>query len=134
MCPAQPTHEGTGRVCSRHFWLCLSRVAGLFKSCRPLVVVKSPSAFEREGSGLAGNDRLRVGRGTARADDAQGTPIQSHISPCILVYEDKLYMYYTTTTTIGVAGATLVLQLLVCMMLLLLGVPRVLAGNHVHAP
>jgi len=37
-------------------------------------------------------DRLRVGwlngRGTARAEDAQGTPTQSHISPSILVYED----------------------------------------------
>jgi len=30
-----------------------------------------------------------VGRGTARAEDAQGTPTQSHISPSILVYEDK---------------------------------------------
>jgi len=36
-------------------------------------------------------DRLRVGfsgRGTARAEDAQGTPAQSHISPSMLVYED----------------------------------------------
>jgi len=30
------------------------------------------------------------GRGTARAEDAQGTPTQSHISPSILVYEDYL--------------------------------------------
>ena len=28
-------------------------------------------------------------RGTARAEDAQGTPTQSHISPSILVYEDS---------------------------------------------
>ena len=28
------------------------------------------------------------GRGTTRAEDAQGTPTQSHISPSILVYED----------------------------------------------
>ena len=39
-------------------------------------------------------DRLRVGwlncgRGTTRAEDAQGTPTQSNISPSILVYEDK---------------------------------------------
>jgi len=44
-------------------------------------------------------DRLRVdwlhgfsfgsGRGTTRAEDAQGTPTQSHISPSILVYEDN---------------------------------------------
>ena len=32
-------------------------------------------------------DRLRV---TARAEDSQGTPTQSHISPSILVYEDEL--------------------------------------------
>jgi len=29
------------------------------------------------------------GRGTTRAEDDQGTPTQSHISPSILVYEDK---------------------------------------------
>ena len=28
-------------------------------------------------------------RGTTRAEDAQGTPTQSHISPSILEYEDK---------------------------------------------
>jgi len=33
-------------------------------------------------------DRRRVGRGAARAEDAQETPTQSHISPSILVYED----------------------------------------------
>jgi len=36
-------------------------------------------------SGLVGS-----GRGTTRAEDAQGTPTQSHISPSILVYEDRL--------------------------------------------
>ena len=29
------------------------------------------------------------GRGTTRAEDAQGTPTQSHVSPSKLVYEDK---------------------------------------------
>ena len=29
------------------------------------------------------------GRGAARAEDAQGTPTQSHISPSKLVYEDN---------------------------------------------
>jgi len=33
-------------------------------------------------------DRLRSGRGTTRAEDAQGTPTQSHISPSLLVYEE----------------------------------------------
>ena len=32
---------------------------------------------------------LDSGRGTARAEDAQGTPTQSHISPSILVYEEN---------------------------------------------
>ena len=32
---------------------------------------------------------LYAGRGTARAEDAQETPTQSHISPSILVYEDS---------------------------------------------
>jgi len=35
-------------------------------------------------SGLVGS-----GRGTTRAEDAQGTPTQSHISPSILVYEEN---------------------------------------------
>ena len=37
------------------------------------------------------DDRPRVGSesGTTRAEDAQGTPTQSHVSPSILVYEEK---------------------------------------------
>ena len=35
------------------------------------------------------DDRLRVWEGTMRAEDAQGTPTQSRISPSILVYEDE---------------------------------------------
>ena len=31
------------------------------------------------------------GKGAARAEDAQGTPTQSHITPSILVYEDKTW-------------------------------------------
>ena len=31
----------------------------------------------------------RIGRGTTRAEDAQGQPTQSHISPSILIYEDN---------------------------------------------
>ena len=39
---------------------------------------------------MSGDYRLRVGsgRGTTRAEDAQGIPTQSHISPSILVYEE----------------------------------------------
>ena len=31
-----------------------------------------------------------TGRGAARAEHAQGTPTQSHVSPSILVYDDYL--------------------------------------------
>ena len=37
-------------------------------------------------SGLVGSI---AGRGAARAEDAQGTPTQSRISPSILVHEEK---------------------------------------------
>ena len=41
-------------------------------------------------------DRLRFGwdseRGTARANDAQGTPTQIHVSPSMLVYEEYVYL------------------------------------------
>jgi len=40
-------------------------------------------------NGFMHGDRLRSGRGAARAEDAQGTPTKSHISPSILVYEEK---------------------------------------------
>ena len=42
-------------------------------------------------SGLVGSTDFSfiTGRGTARAEDAQGTPTQSHILPSILVYEDN---------------------------------------------
>ena len=39
------------------------------------------------GLGFRFGDRLRVG--TTRAEDAQGTPTQSHRSPSILVYGNK---------------------------------------------
>ena len=47
-------------------------------------------------SGTALDNRFRVGwlnlsgRGDTRAEDAQGTPTRSHLSPSILVYEDHL--------------------------------------------
>ena len=39
--------------------------------------------------GLVGS--TDTGRGTTRAEDAPGTSTQSHISPIILVYEDKTH-------------------------------------------
>ena len=44
---------------------------------------------------MAKSDHLSVGlsgRGTTRAEDAQGTPTQSHMSPSILVYEENSYV------------------------------------------
>ena len=41
-------------------------------------------------SGLDGSTEFLSGRGAARAEDAQGTPTQSHISPSLLVYEDTI--------------------------------------------
>jgi len=38
---------------------------------------------------MQGVAERECGRGTPRAEDAQGTPTQSHIPPSILVYEDK---------------------------------------------
>jgi len=38
------------------------------------------------------------GRGAERAEDAQGTPTQSHISPSILVYEDYPWAACCTAT------------------------------------
>jgi len=44
------------------------------------------------------NDRLRVGRGTAKAEDAQGTHTQSHTSPNKLVYENHHASLAVTAT------------------------------------
>ena len=41
-------------------------------------------------SQVSRRDRLRVGGGAARAEDKQGTPAQSHISPSVLVFTEKL--------------------------------------------
>ena len=50
--------------------------------------------FDERGTPVAGSGRLRVpGRGTMRAESAQRTPTQSHISPSILVYEDNLLIW-----------------------------------------
>ena len=40
------------------------------------------------------DDRLRVGRAAARAEDTHGTPTQSHMSPSIVVYEDTRVLVY----------------------------------------
>jgi len=40
-------------------------------------------------SGLVGSTDFHSGRDAMRAEDAQGTPTQSHIPPRILIYENK---------------------------------------------
>jgi len=50
------------------------------------------------------------GRGTTRADDAQGTPTQSHTSPSILVYEDTCTMW--SSDAFPVTHTTLFIQVL----------------------
>ena len=46
-------------------------------------------AYTSTGGVSFRNEILRVGRVTTRAEDAQGTPTQSHISPRLLAYEDS---------------------------------------------
>ena len=53
----------------------------------------APQATQRAATGFVGAKSPKVrdsGRGTTRAEDAQGIPTQSHISPSVLVYEDFL--------------------------------------------
>ena len=50
------------------------------------------------GSTIQGGNGLGMidsGRGTTRAEDAQGTPTQSHISPSIRVYEEESFRMKT---------------------------------------
>ena len=56
--------------------------------CQHISTIKEPTSLQRcrlSGQGA----RMRFsGRGTTGAEDTHGTPIQSHISPSILIYED----------------------------------------------
>ena len=60
----------------------------------PDFVPRKPSfaKFESLGSFLTklAYDSQHFGRGTTRAEDAQGTPTQSHVSASILAYEEDL--------------------------------------------
>ena len=68
-------------------WLVYLQSKRLSKT-RALILLL-PRAERMEGG------RLRVGwltgRGAARAEDAQGTPTQSHLSSSILVYEEHFF-------------------------------------------
>jgi len=54
-----------------------------------MTVIHLPIHSTTVKEALKHNDRLRAGRGTARAEDAQGTPTQSHMLPSMLVYEEE---------------------------------------------
>ena len=49
------------------------------------------------------------GRGAARAEHAQGTPTQSHISPSILVYEEQLGLSFSDARTSRVSSPSVLL-------------------------
>ena len=68
-----------------------SRNVPIWRVARPRNVPISHVARPRKAS-LPHVERPRVtGRGITRAEDAQGTPTQSHISPSILAYEDIFF-------------------------------------------
>jgi len=48
----------------------------------------APAARTPKSDTLGSKHLCLSGRGTTRAEDAQGTPTQSHISPSILEYEE----------------------------------------------
>ena len=54
----------------------------------PFSIICSLRSIFFSDANLVQCDRLRVGRGTASAEDAQGTPPQSDISPSVLIYKD----------------------------------------------
>ena len=51
--------------------------------------------------------------GAARADDEQGTPTQSHISPSTVVYEDKrpYFVRLVDPSSLGSAGVCVALEI-----------------------
>jgi len=75
-----PTHALTHYVCVRRT---CTGTEHSFRMCQ------TPGHDLTEHVFVGKGDGHDSGRGTARAEDAQGTPTQSHISPSILVYEDK---------------------------------------------
>jgi len=58
-----------------------------YMKCHGRSSPSSPPTLARYVGGFC-SPLIDSGRGAARAEDAQGTPTPSHISPSILVYED----------------------------------------------
>jgi len=61
---------------------------GRFEAVKLVVKRAAVLLYNVIDAGLVGS--TDGGRDATRAEDAQGTPAQSHISPSILVYEDKI--------------------------------------------
>ena len=88
----QPTRKGTSPSPTRSMEVARTRLARYDQVSR--------DCFDNMGaisividSGLVGSTDLN-GRGTTRAEDAQGAPTRSHLSPSILEYTDE-QAYYT---------------------------------------
>ena len=86
--------EGEVRTAALHTLL-----PRFYSRCRAISVLvrrsepDSGPGFRVVDSGVAGSKDFSLGWGTARAEDAPGTPTQSHISPRILVYEDEVTLF-----------------------------------------
>jgi len=73
----------------------------LGRGCQKSILSAGQQLSKVKCTSTGAGDRLRVGwlngfsgRGAARAEDAQGTPTQSHTSPSILVYEEKTIRHF----------------------------------------
>ena len=84
-CITQYKAQGPSRICNE------SKEEE--KKCAPEEIsTGNPGAMSVIDSGLVGHSQDLSGRGAARAEDAQGTPTQSGISPSIIVYEYQCNM------------------------------------------
>ena len=77
-----------------HRWLYHSTLGSRVIKKKKIQVVECKNQSDRRRVGWLNGSSFIIstgasGRGAARAEDAQGTPTQSHISSSILVYEDK---------------------------------------------
>jgi len=75
-------------TCTVYITICTA----VYKTCAYLLDLHHKPPDE-SGERQLIDSRDLSGRGAARAKDAQGTPTQSHISPSVLAYEDKLVFF-----------------------------------------
>jgi len=77
------------------------------KRCAVCVLQSAACCDASVLEGVIDSRLVGTGRGTTRTEDAQGTPIRSHVSPTVLVYEDKCFcirrqMFLYTKTNVFV--------------------------------